>query len=459
MATALKAPAYRDSPAPNYQDIIAEDLVLAPAIFREYSETDIPVDTVSRDEYRSPAFADQEREHMWPRVWQMACREEQIPEAGDVVVYESPGASLLVVRTDADEIRAYYNSCLHRGMKLCAHDTSVSKLACPFHGFTWNLDGSLAYVPARWDFPNMRDDKMALPQAKVGRWGGFVFISRAENPPPLKEYLGHLVPHFEDWPFDKFYLATTIRKPMDANWKISVEAFLEAYHLAGVHAQALPFSGDASTQYDVWPDDPHVSRFLEPTGIMSDQYPRELSEQEILDSVMQVIFGAGESVPLPEGGKARHFLAAGMREEMAKVTGADYSQLSDTEAGDAIQYFLFPNIVIFRSLPYPFVYRVLPHRTDPNKCMFEFMVFRPRLDDAAPPEAQVVELGDEGTFAGSGVLPPWQGEIYDQDVQGLRQCQEGMRDGGDAPLIFSRYQEVRIRHLHQTLHRYLEGDL
>ncbi|WP_340316235.1 aromatic ring-hydroxylating oxygenase subunit alpha [Rhizorhabdus argentea] len=460
MATARNAPAYRDSTAPIYQDIIADDPIPAPAMFRDYSETDVPVTSVARDEYRSPAFAMLEREHVWSRVWQLACREEQIPEVGDVVVYESPGASILVVRSGDDEIQAYYNSCRHRGMKLCAHDTSVNKLACPFHGFTWNLDGSLAHVPARWDFPGLRDDKMGLAQVKVGRWGGFVFINRAENPPPLEQFLGHLVPHFADWSYDKLYLATVIRKPIDANWKTSVEAFLEAYHVPGIHAQATPFGGEASTQYDVWPDDPHVSRFLEPTGIMSDQHPRVLSEQEILDSLMQVIFASGESVQLPEGGKARQFLAAGMRAEMSKLTGADYSGLSDTEAGDALQYYLFPNMVIFRSLPYPFAYRFLPHRDDPNRSTFEFMVFRPRLDEAdTPPEVEIVELGEEGTFAGCGVLPPWQGEIYDQDVDGLRQCQEGLRDGGDTDIIFSRYQEVRIRHLHQTLHRYLDGTL
>lgn len=459
MATAPIAPAYRDSSAPVYQEVIANDPVPAPAIFRDYSETDVPVTSVARDEYRSPAFAAQEREHVWSRVWQMACREEQIPEVGDVVVYESPGASIIVVRSDDDEIRAYYNSCRHRGMKLCAHDTSVNKLACPFHGFTWDLDGTLTHVPARWDFPGLRDDRMGLVQVKVGRWGGFVFINRAENPQPLEQFLGHLVPHFTDWSYDKLYLATIIRKPIDANWKTSVEAFLEAYHVPGIHAQAMPFGGESSTQYDVWPDDPHVSRFLEPTGITSDQHPRVLSEQEILDSLLQVVFASGDAVQLPDGDKARLFLAAGMRAEMGKLTGADYSGLSDTEAGDALQYYLFPNIVIFRSLPYPFVYRFLPHRDDPNRSTFEFMVFRPRLDDAAPPEVQIVELGEEGTFANSGVLPPWQGEIYDQDVDGLRQCQEGLRDGGDTDIIFSRYQEVRIRHLHQTLHRYLNGDL
>lgn len=453
------APDYRDTSAPIYQDVIADDPFPAPAIFRDYSETDVPVSAVPRAEYTDAGFADAEGARMWPRVWQMACREEQIPEAGDIVVYESPGASIIVARQEDGSIRAFYNSCLHRGMKLCAHDTSVSKLACPYHGFTWSLDGKLAHVPARWDFPGMQDDKMALPQVHVGTWGGFVFINRAENPQPLEDYLGHLVPHFEGWSYDRLYVATIMKKDIEANWKTAVEAFLEAYHIAEVHSQATPFGGDASTQYDVWPNDPHVSRFLEPTGIKSDAHPQDLTEQDILNSVMRVIFGSAEAPKLPEGGKARLFLAAGMRDEMGRMHDHDYSTLSDTEAGDAIQYFLFPNIVIFRSLPYPFVYRFLPVKGDPNRSTFEFFVFRPKPSDgSAIPDVQMVDLG-AGSFAEAGVLPAWQGEIYDQDVFGLKQCQDGLRDGGTTDIQFSRYQEVRIRHLHQTLYSYLNREI
>lgn len=452
------APDYRECHIPLYQEVIAGDPTPAPAVMREYSELDVPVAAVPRDQYRSPAFAALEDERMWPRVWQFACREEQIPEVGDCVVYESPGASFIIMRSAEDEIRAYYNSCLHRGMKLCAESTSVVKLSCPFHGFTWNLDGTLAHVPSRWDFPGLKDANMNLPEARVGRWQGFVFINRDPAAPPLEDYLGHLVPHFADWSYEDRYLATVIKKTIDANWKTGIEAFLESYHLAGIHAQALPFGGDASTQYDVWADDPHVTRFLEPTGVMSDQLPRELSEQEILNAALAVVFAGVEPPQLPEGVKARTYMAAGMRQSMSEADGIDYSHLSDAEAADAVQYSLFPNIVIFRSLGYPYVYRFLPVRGDPNKATYEFMIFRPKPANGIIPEVNFVNLGEEDTFAGAGVLPPWHGEIYDQDVTGLRQCQMGMRDGGDADIMYSAYQEVRIRHLHQTLARYVSDD-
>lgn len=453
------APDYRDSPAPLFQQVIADDPIPAPAVLREYSEVEVPVARVPRDQYRSPAFAALEEERLWPRVWQLACREEQIPEAGDCVVYDSPAASLIIVRSDEDEIRAYYNSCLHRGMKLCTENTSVQRLACPFHGFAWNLDGSLAHVPSRWDFPGLKNENFSLPQARVERWQGFVFINRDHDAPPLMDYLGHLPAHFADWSYEHQYLATVIRKTMDANWKTCIEGFLESFHLPGIHAQALPFGGDASTQYDVWPGDPHVSRFMEPTGVMSDQLPGSLTEQEILNSALDLVFAGGDRQTLEDGAKARHFMAAGMRAAMGQAHDHDYSQMSDSEAADAIQYSLFPNIVIFRSLGYPYVYRFLPMRGDPNRATFEFMIFKPRPRDGSYiPETEIVELGENDSFASAGVLPPWLNEIYDQDVGGLRMCQAGIRDGGDADIIYSAYQEVRIRHLHQTLARYLSDD-
>lgn len=451
------APLYRTSPAPPYQDVIRHDSRPAPPIFTEYSETAIAGPSVPRAQYTSQDFAKLELETMWPRVWQVACREEQIPEVGDCLVYDSPGASLIIVRSADAEIKAFYNSCLHRGMKLCAHDTSVQKLTCPFHGFSWNLDGSLAFVPARWDFPQIEDAKFHLPEVRVGLWGGFVFVNRDKSAKPLEEYLCNLPAHFADWPRDSVYLAEIIRKTINANWKTCIEGFIESFHIPGIHAQALPFGGDSSTQYDVWPGNETISRFLEPTGVQSDQYPKPLSEQEVLSAAIRLVFGADAAVPdLPEGVRARTFLAEATRQAMSAADGRDYSGLSDTEAADAMQYSVFPNFVLFRSLTYPYAYRFTPVRDNPNQAVFDFMLFRPKPGDGEPlPETELVELGPDDSYTTAGALPPWLGQIYDQDAAGLAMCQDGLRNGGNADLTFSAYQEVRIRHLHQTLARYI----
>ncbi len=443
-----------------YQEIIAGDVRPAPAVFREYSEVDVDFPAVPRARYTEKAFFDAEIARMWPRVWQLACREEQIPEVGDCLLYESPGASILVVRSAPAEIRAFYNTCRHRGMKLCAADTSVRQIRCPYHGFTWNLDGSLAWAPARWDFPQVKDTDLRLAEVQVGRWGGFVFVNRHADAAPLEDYLANLPAHFADWPRDDVYLDVVIRKTIDANWKACIEGFIEAFHVAELHSQAASFSGDSSTQYDVWKGNETISRFLEPSGIPSEQHPGELTQQQVYDAMLRVMTGSGDTASLPEGTSARAAMAELSRSVMSQLHGRDYSQLSDAEALDPAQYSIFPNIVIFRSLGFPYLYRFLPLRDDPHRTSFDFMIFRPKpLDGSAIPEARRIELGPGDTYSACGEFAPWLGQIYDQDTAGLAMLQEGLRAGAPDDLVLAKYQDVRVRHLQQTLTRYLsEGN-
>lgn len=451
-------PDYRDSPAPLYQEVIAQDPGEAPAVLRRTHPAHIDIPRVPRERYTSQEFFNLERDRMWSRVWQVACRVEQLPEVGDCLLYEPPGAKLIITRSAPDTIKAFYNACLHRGMKLCASDTSISRIRCPYHGMTWNLDGSLQNLPARWDFDPVSDEALALPQARVGIWGGFVFVTLDHDAPPLEEYLGPLVEEFADWSRDDVYLATQVSKVLDANWKACIEAFIEAFHVAELHSQALPFGGDSSTQYDVWLDNGHVSRFCEPTGIPSDQYPQPITEAEIWTATFGAVTGDTTNVPpLPEGMTARAFLAEMNRTELGKIFGKDFSGLTDSEACDPIQYSLFPNFILFRGLPYPFAYRFMPVNDSPDHTRFDFMIFRPKPQDGSDiPEVDQIDLGPNDTYAASGAFQPWHGLIYDQDSENLGLQQEGLKAGGAKNVMFSRYQEVRLRFLHQTLMKYLD---
>lgn len=439
-----------------YQEVVSADVRAAPAVFREYSEVNIDIPTVPRARYVDKAFFDLEIARMWPRVWQLACREEEIPEVGDCLPYESPGASLLLVRSGESEIKGYYNTCRHRGMKLCAAEANFSQIRCPYHGFTWNLDGTLARIPSAWDFPHIDKSSFGLAEVRVARWGGFVFVNRDPGAASLESYLANLPAHFADWPFDSMYLAVVIRKEIQANWKTCIEGFIESMHVAELHSQATPFSGDSSTQYDVWPGNENISRFLEPSGIPSEEHPSRLDEQQVYAAMLRVMTGSDRGPPLPAGVRARTAMAELSRSAATAADGRDYGNLSDTEALDPAQYSIFPNIVTFRTLGFPFVYRFLPMRDDPCRTRFDFMILRPKPAGGTPlPEVKRIELGADDTYSACGALPPWLGQIYDQDSAGLAQVQEGLRAGGPENIVLAQYQEVRIRHLHQTLMRYL----
>jgi hypothetical protein len=239
---------------------------------------------------------------------------------------------------------------------------------------------------------------------------------------------------------------------MRANWKACIETFIEAFHLVGIHPQALPFGGDTSAQYDVWPDQPHVSRMLQPIGVTSDQHDKALPQEAILAAATRMYLSPEADAPvLPDGMTARAFLAAMLRADPATPA------ISDTELLDAIQYSIFPNVVLFRSRVYPYFYRFTPDCADPGRTTYELYVLEPLPEDGSVPFVETIELADGDTFAESGAFPSWLGHIFDQDTEGLAMLQSGLRDGGHGDVRFARYQESRIRHLHEILHVYLDG--
>ena len=130
----------------SYQQLLDSDTRPVPEVLRLESARDLPVVRVPLERYTSQAFHDLEVEKLWKKAWQMACREEELTEVGDTVVYEIAHLSFLVVRSAPNEIKAYYNACLQRGRRLRDESGRVPELRCPFHGWTWNLDGSLKGV-------------------------------------------------------------------------------------------------------------------------------------------------------------------------------------------------------------------------------------------------------------------------------------------------------------------------
>src|ERR1700722_14325945 len=97
---------------------------------------------VAKEEYCSAEFAQLEKERLWPHVWQMACRVEELPKTGSFTTYDILNESVLLVRTESGQIKAYNNACLHRGRRLATGCGFSMALVCPFHGWKWNLNGA-----------------------------------------------------------------------------------------------------------------------------------------------------------------------------------------------------------------------------------------------------------------------------------------------------------------------------
>jgi len=446
---------------PTVAGYLKADRDTPPECLFERSTTDLGNGAITKDRYVSRAWHELEKTKLWKKVWQMACRENEIPDVGDQIAYDVADQSVIVVRVAPDEIRAYHNACRHRGTRLVEGCTSSRKIQCSFHAWTWNLDGSLERIPCRWDFPQVDDADYGLRDVQVGRWNGFVFVNLDPQAAPLEEYLGEAIPrHFENWPRDHSWKAAHVGKVLPCNWKVALEAFLEVYHVVRVHPNFLPYAGDCNAQYDFW--GPH-GRMLSCVGVPSPHFgdvdPQDIVNLALRDAVANM-FGEevadGFTFPTLEDGQGpREVLAQFVRLDTLGRTGVDLADKSDAEMIDGIQYYVFPNLVPWGGYAFPITYRVRPNGDDHRSCVWEVMFTQPvPSDQPLPRDVPLRMTPSEEPWAEAKELAGL-GPILDQDMVNLLKFQRGLEsDGYDGP-TYSDVQERNIRNLHLHLDRML----
>jgi phenylpropionate dioxygenase-like ring-hydroxylating dioxygenase large terminal subunit len=442
-------------PGPSWTDILERETAPVPEFFRTESYQYLGSDPIAADRYTSPTFFKAELDRMWSRVWQFAAREDELPEAGDTVVYTIGPKSFLIVRQEDGSIRAFANVCLHRGRLLRTEDGPANEFECPFHGFTWALDGSLKRIPCAWDFPHLKKDTMGLPEVRVATWAGFVMICLDPKAPPLETYLGALTEHFQRWRLEECFTAIWVGKVIPANWKVVAEAFMEAWHSIVTHPQILPFTGDANSRYDMY--GPHGGRTVTPFGVHSPHtYAQQLSEQDIIDA-----FGGGSGrstgnsgLDVPDGSTARRLLADRARQQYLTDLGYDASQALDADMLDAWTYNVFPNFSPWGGFAPNIVYRWRPWPDQDHTLMEVRLLARKPKDGPMPRAVPMTFLGPDEPWA---TVTSWGGlgGVFDQDMANLPYVQQGLKASANNQVHFGNYQEARIRQLHQTLDTYL----
>jgi len=446
-------------PAISTQDIIAKDKVAAPGWVRSESYAFLGDEDIPKERYIDPAFAKLEVERLWNRTWQFACRAEHIPEIGDYYVYDIGVRSFIVTRVSKTEVKAYYNACLHRGTKLRASGTEgrASEFKCSFHGWSWNVDGTNKEIVCPWDFPHVDPKKLSLPEAKVELLGGFVFINMDKDAPSLADYLGpEALAHIKAWKLEDRYVHCHVIKRLSCNWKLNIEAFLEAYHVIQTHPQVAPSNGDANSQYDTYGE--HVNRFISTLGVVSPHLYGKVSEQDIMNQ-----FTLGDSSALGdtkrslgEGETARQAMADMFRPMFEQATNSDLSNVSDSELLDCFSYTVFPNLFLFPGISLPMVYRFRPDPHDHRKSFYEVMFLRPvPKDGARPAPAEPIHLADNQSFTEAEGMDPGFGAILDQDTDNLFLQQEGLEASAKRGLTLGNYQEIRVRHFEQAVDKYV----
>ena len=435
-----------------YQELLDADSRPVPAVLRLQSPMGDGAMTVPVTRYTDPAFHKVEVEKVWKKVWQMACREEDIPEVGDHIPYEIAGIQVLVVRSAPGEIKAFRNICLHRGRTLKEFPGRAEEFRCPFHGIAWNLDGSLKQIPCKWDFPQVPAE-WPLPPVQVGTWNGFVFINLDDTCAPLAEHVAGIAEHFADWDLASRYKAVHVGKILRCNWKLAQEAFMESYHVVATHPQLLAGMGDTITQYDSFGN---FARGLTPNGVTSTHVKNWVpTEQDMIDALTDRTLDIDELIHIPAGERSRAVLAEHRRAALAETIGVEAAnKVTDAELCDSIVYTLFPNMHPWGSYN-RIVYRFRPYGNHHNMSIMECMILNPfkgKRPKASP--LRMLGVDDDWTDAYElGLLT----RVFNQDVYNLPKVQEGLESGAIDEVVFARYQETKIRTIQTELMRWVDA--
>jgi phenylpropionate dioxygenase-like ring-hydroxylating dioxygenase large terminal subunit len=199
-------------------------------------------DRVPKERYVDQAFFDLEATELWSRVWQMACRLEEIPAPGDFTTYEILDQTVIVLRGDDGEVRAFHNACRHRGVELVEGAGSCGQeLVCPFHGWSYGRDGANARIPMRksFDAHNVQPGDVDLVPVRCELWGGCAWINLDSHAPPLRESLEPAATDLDAWKVESLHTEWWYACRLPANWKLAIEAFVEAYHVPQAHPQLV----------------------------------------------------------------------------------------------------------------------------------------------------------------------------------------------------------------------------
>ncbi|MEY2431543.1 MAG: hypothetical protein QOC92_1268 [Acidimicrobiaceae bacterium] len=418
---------------------------------------------VPRERYISRAFLDLEMERLWPRVWQIACREEEVAGVGNYVEYTIGDESVLVVRTGDGRIVAHHNACLHRGTRLATESGTFADegIRCRYHAWRYGLDGTLLEIVDEHEFEGLPSN-LCLTSVRTECWGGFVFVNLDPDAAPLLDYLHPLPDLLRAYHLDTMRFRGYQSTVLPANWKVVVDAFNEAYHVQGTHPQILPWTDDVSIAYEQLGIHAHYGRLpearreLRPSPRLNLQ-PDEYDEGEILAGLVAGLgrlFLKEEMAIVDElraepSGPHRNLLAEFQqrRRDLLSARGLDVSGLSLDQMTSADDIFVFPNLV---GPIYPgsaIVFRIRPNGLDPDSSIKDTWTLEwPRTDQ---PERKW-----ERRF-----YPDWRdkdwGEITNQDYANMLEVQTGMKSRGFKGSRLNPRQESNVLHMHRVIDRYL----
>jgi choline monooxygenase len=400
---------------------------------------------VSAERYYSPAFAQLEVQRMWPKVWQVACTVDHVAEPGDYFEYRCGPYSVLIIRGDDGVLRAFQNVCRHRGNSLCAGAGSdLRELRCGYHGWTWDLSGTLKRVPNRKGFGTLQMSEFPLFPVRVDTWERLVFVNHDADAAPLADYL-EAVPNDIAWlGLGDFRCYATMTVDVEANWKTIADGFSETYHIPTLHPELHRCMDDVYAPQVIWG---RAGKSEQLYGVPSPQLKQALSDAEVWDAYVctqGALMGVAEGTPFPGGGPAIEVIAEHIR-AFAASRGVDLSWATTDQVMRLHQYNVFPNLTVLVNADHLTVMAARPG-PDPDHgelVMFLWTRMAPGAPRCKPSDVRVA--ADEAE----------PGLVLTQDITILAGLQRGLHQPGFTHLTLSN-EERRVINMHRNLERYLE---
>jgi phenylpropionate dioxygenase-like ring-hydroxylating dioxygenase large terminal subunit len=208
----------------------------------------VPVPPIPAERYVDAEMHELESDRIWRRSWLFAAHESDLVAPGAYRTFERSGAPIVVVRGQDDRIRAFYNSCRHRGAPVVRDACGTSRrLTCQYHSWSYDLEGSLRAVPEERSFVDLDQSQLGLVPVRCEVVDGWVFVNEDPDAVPLQEYLGPLRDQMAEVHGPGLRRIGTQVHHVDANWKAVVDAFLEVYHIRTVHPDNAALLYDDST--------------------------------------------------------------------------------------------------------------------------------------------------------------------------------------------------------------------
>ena len=422
-------------------------------------------DPISGDRYTSREFMQQEWDHLWTRIWHVAGRTAELEEPGDYVVHDFRHESVICIRQDDGSIKAFYNACGHRGMRLTDGSAFAEAFTCPYHGWKWGRDGMLQYAQDPHDFPQGNPcGKLKLKELRCATWGGFVWYTMDDAAPDLLDYLAPMPELYKNYPMDTGVRVFWMKINLNTNWKFATDNFSESYHTRTAHPQVPPWiDQDVDTaRHEMYPAG--HGRTVQPMRpSLSDRLPDGVPHP--FDHILRQWDIDPDSYPDYETKAMQGWLdlKAAKRRLWRERGYLHYEHMDDEQITDSPHTVIFPNVTISFLPDNILFFRTEPHADDPGKCTFDLwcMAFpvagQTQVESimAGPQPFSEADMLWRDFDNGRGV-PEIEGQIVYQDMMLAEGMQRGMHSRGYGDAYLSA-QETRVRYFHEVLNDYLAG--